>query len=93
MIAGFGLAVSGLSRLRSERQDELSRIAMTTRQHCIDQLNKFNVEVKKVVERDVREIRELLDESRLITNTFFLFNRLGLTCTRWGNYLNFIFKL
>ena len=75
MIAGFGLAASGLSRLRSERQDELSRIAMTTRQHCIDHLNKFNVEVKKVVERDVREIRELLDESRLITNTLFLFTR------------------
>ena len=91
MISGFGLAVSGLSRLRSESQDELSRIAMTTRQHCIDHLNKFNVEVKKVVERDVREITELLHESRLLvfySHTFIDID-FGLTCTRWGNYLNF----
>lgn len=62
---GIALAVSGFTRIHSDTQDELTRLALAGRKKCIDQLNHFDDEIKQTLKRDTREIIELLDESRL----------------------------
>jgi len=71
---GIALAVSGFTRIHSDTQDELTRLALAGRKKCIDQLNHFDDEIKQTLKRDTREIIELLDESRLRSDEMKLYD-------------------
>merc|ERR1719427_1435679 len=68
VLKGIDLAVSGFSRIQSVRQDELSSIAMDLRRNCIESLNEYRCHIKQIVEEDLKEMTELLEESRLRTD-------------------------
>ena len=56
--------MSGFARILSGTQDELTRLAMERKQRCIDRLNDEKRELKEMVEKEMRKITELMEESR-----------------------------
>lgn len=71
---GIALAARGFTRIHSETQDELTRLALAGSKKCIDQLNHFDDKIKQTLKRDTKEIVELLDESRLRSDEMQLYD-------------------
>ena len=56
----------GFTQIHSETQDELTRIALDKKQKCIDSLYEIKREIKELANQEMKEIMDLLNESRYI---------------------------
>lgn len=71
---GIDLVLRGFARIQSGTQDELTRLAMDKKQTCIKQLNQLKQDVKVIAEQKLKEITDLMDESRLRADEIKLYD-------------------